>query len=100
MIEDLSKLKEPAEEPVEVLDDTLQPVLWAFREDDTSPPHSYAFGYPCGGNLCLVPLKVSEAEEARILLWASPICKNEDDAKRTFFIIDQLLNALDNANAE
>ena len=94
MVEDLSRLKDNPEPPRTVMDTTLQPVLWAYKEHEGAEAHSYAFGFPCGEYLCLVPLDETVVDEERIRLWASPVCKNEEDAKRIFFLIDQLMNAL------
>jgi hypothetical protein len=99
LIEDLSKLKTKEEPQTEIFDVTAQPMLWAYRENEEAEPYAYAFGYPCGEYLCLVPLK-EEVEVERTTLWAAPVCKSEEDAKRMFFLVGQLLNSLDAFTAE
>ena len=100
MVEDLSRFKasQSTARP-EVFDPTKQPLLWVFRETEESPPHSYAFGYPCGHQLCLMPLKDDELDAERVALWAAPRCKSEEDAKRVFFLINQLLHAIGSATS-
>jgi hypothetical protein len=100
LIEDLAKLKTSVEPQSTIFNPELQPTLWAFRADENSEPHSYTFGYPCGEYLCLVPLAEDGIEAERAALWAAPVCKNETDAKRMFFLVDQLLNALDDITEE
>jgi hypothetical protein len=71
------------------------PELWTNGpEDPTGLPQLYAFGFWCGDLLCLIPLEGDVSEERR-KLWQSPICQTEEDAKRIWFLVKQLMLALE-----
>jgi hypothetical protein len=94
LIEDLSAYSDNTKTPEEIFDETVQPTLWSFKHSEEEAPHAYAFGFPCGENICLVPLSAEAVDEQRILLWAAPHCENESDAKRIFFLVNELLDSL------
>ena len=96
MVEDLSKFKNKPEPEKNIFDPSIQPELWAHRTSADAVAHGYSFGYPCAPNyLCLVPLNKNEVETERMALWEAPVCNTEEDAKRVFFLVDQLMNTLD-----
>lgn len=80
-----------------------RPVLWtnleALKEsfgkdwdDEIGYATEFSFGYQVGDFICLIPL---QDEDERVGYWRSPVCTSEDDAKRIWFIVQKLLDALD-----
>jgi len=78
----------------QVFQPAAEPELWTNGTEDPTGLQWYAFGYWCGGLLCLIPLSAEVPEERRSL-WLSPICRTEDDAKRMWFIVKMLMLELD-----
>jgi hypothetical protein len=85
-------------EPAQVFQLAAEPELWTNKPDKGELPEGetlcYAFGYWCGGLLCLIPFADNVSEERRNL-WLSPLCKTEEDAKRMWFIVKMLMVELD-----
>lgn len=91
-MEDLSKLKQPA---ALLFQQEAKPVLWTNKAEDADEDVEatlFSFGFWCGDMLCLIPL---QADDQRRGYWRCPVCDSEDDAKRVWFLIQRLMDAVD-----
>ena len=78
-----------------IFDKTAEPEIWTNGPDDEIGSRQwFSFGFKCGDLLCLIPL-MDEVDETRKGLWLAPICNSEETAKRIFFLVNSLLNELD-----